>query len=458
MVRKAFPLCLAGFSLLGAWAWAQTPSAITVTPRLATEPVNYRADEPAIWMHPTDPASSLIIGTDVGTYPNGGIFVWNLDGTQRQRINISHPEHIDVRYGLQLGGREVDVAVVAMRDHREIRVFRIDPETRLLENITTPDGINVFSQPFGLGLYKRPSDGALFVTISGRTALSRKGVWQLRLEDDGNGLVKGTKVREFGDNEGFVDGIVCDDELGYLYLAEEDSGIHKYYADPDKGDERLAFFARPDEFTGKRSGLALYPCDDSTGYILTTNTANNAIQVYRREGDDGDPHRHTLVTTISNTWGQAGDGLDVTPFAAGANFPNGFLIWLNKTDNNFQFYAWEDVAQNRLRVCPRHITTSVDLGDATPNRFHLLQNYPNPFNPETEIRFELPTATEVTLTVFNLLGQKIAVLLKEVLPAGTHVSHWDGRDRLGRPVASGVYLYKLDSAPYTQTRRMVLLR
>ncbi len=439
--------------------WPQIPETLTVRPVLGTTPVNYEAHDPTFWEHPTDPELSLIIGTDIGTYPNGGIFTWNLDGSLQQRVNISHPEHIDIRRGMELGGQRVDIVAVAMRDHAEIRVFKINPETRLLENVTTEGGINVFFQPFGLALYKRPSDGAIFVTVSGRTASSREGVWQLRLEDDGTGRVRGVKVREFGHNKTFVGGMVSDDALGYLYIAEEDSGIHKYYADPDRGSERLAYFARPQDFTGNRAGLALYACGDSTGYLLVANTANNAIQVYRREGDDGDPHKHTLLTTIQNELDKAGDGIAVAHLSGVERFPNGFLIWLNKTGNNFQLYAWEDVAQNFLKIClPEARPTSVGRNGTAPERFALQQNYPNPFNPETEIRFQLPTASRVKLTVFNLLGQKVKVLVNEERPSGFYAVRWKGEDAFGRPVASGVYLYKLEATRYTETRRMILLR
>jgi hypothetical protein len=89
-----------------------------------------------------------------------------------------------------------------------------------------------------------------------------------------------------------------------------------------------------------------------------------------------------------------------------------------------------------------------------PAAFALDQNYPNPFNPSTVIRFLLAEQTRVRLSVFNLLGQEVAVLVDEVRGAGTHEATFSG-DR----IASGVYLYRLSTgAGDTQTRRMVLVR
>lgn len=93
-----------------------------------------------------------------------------------------------------------------------------------------------------------------------------------------------------------------------------------------------------------------------------------------------------------------------------------------------------------------------------PASFALHQNFPNPFNPETQIRFELTTAAAVKLEIFNLKGQRIATVLNGQMPAGRHVVNWDGRDWLGRHVASGVYLYRLQAGERVQVRKMTLLR
>lgn len=131
-------------------------------------------------------------------------------------------------------------------------------------------------------------------------------------------------------------------------------------------------------------------------------------------------------------------------------------------------------AQQPLNVAPSDFalswdvtlgaTTSAGSQESTPHEYALLQNYPNPFNPSTRIRFTLPVASNVTVKVFNLLGQDVATLINTVLPAGEQATVWDGRDASGRSVASGVYLYRLEASgvngggDYTAMRKMILLK
>ncbi len=90
--------------------------------------------------------------------------------------------------------------------------------------------------------------------------------------------------------------------------------------------------------------------------------------------------------------------------------------------------------------------------------FELSQNYPNPFNPSTEIRYRLTTASEVKLSIYNLLGQKILTLVDSGKRAGIHSVEWNGRNRNGIRADSGVYFYKLEVNNSMQTRKMILLR
>lgn len=93
-----------------------------------------------------------------------------------------------------------------------------------------------------------------------------------------------------------------------------------------------------------------------------------------------------------------------------------------------------------------------------PEGFHLLQNYPNPFNPETEIAYCLPQDSRVKLTIYNILGQEVKVLVDEYQTAGTRRVTWDGCDDTGSKAASGIYLYRLEAGKTIQTKKMSLLK
>jgi hypothetical protein len=93
-----------------------------------------------------------------------------------------------------------------------------------------------------------------------------------------------------------------------------------------------------------------------------------------------------------------------------------------------------------------------------PRRTVLLQNVPNPFNPTTTIRFELSQPADVRLEIYSVRGERIRTLVSGARPAGSHAVVWDGRDRRGAAVASGVYFYRLEAGRFARTRKMVLLK
>ncbi|HDP97725.1 MAG TPA: T9SS type A sorting domain-containing protein [bacterium] len=90
--------------------------------------------------------------------------------------------------------------------------------------------------------------------------------------------------------------------------------------------------------------------------------------------------------------------------------------------------------------------------------FVLYQNYPNPFNPTTTIRYHLPKTSQVLLKIYNLLGEDVRTLMSEKQSGGEKTVVWDGKDRFGRDVDSGIYLYRLKVDNYCTSRRMLLLR
>lgn len=95
---------------------------------------------------------------------------------------------------------------------------------------------------------------------------------------------------------------------------------------------------------------------------------------------------------------------------------------------------------------------------ALPKVFALAQNYPNPFNPTTQINYDLPTASHVELTIYDLLGHVVTMLVNTEKPAGRYVAQWDGTDSHGQTLASGVYFYRISAGSYTNTRKMLLLK
>jgi hypothetical protein len=132
-------------------------------------------------------------------------------------------------------------------------------------------------------------------------------------------------------------------------------------------------------------------------------------------------------------------------------------------DNNVAWLAWVDPRDGGLNVYSRaisYIPTGVDDGiePALPHGFGIYQNYPNPFNPETIIEFTITRKAAVTITVYNILGEKVAILADRSFEAGRHAVIWDGRDDYGREAASGIYLYRMIAGDFSTVRKMLLMK
>jgi parallel beta-helix repeat protein len=137
-------------------------------------------------------------------------------------------------------------------------------------------------------------------------------------------------------------------------------------------------------------------------------------------------------------------------------------------------YRYEDGKWNRLESCldgDRVFAEAKTLGvfrlvydpnakplTNLPKTYRLFQNYPNPFNPETQIKYDLPVSGNVTLSVYNVLGQEVKALADGYQEAGHRSVIWDGKDDQGREVASGIYFYKITAENFQMTRKMVLLK
>lgn len=100
----------------------------------------------------------------------------------------------------------------------------------------------------------------------------------------------------------------------------------------------------------------------------------------------------------------------------------------------------------------------ITMTEKPVKEFSLMQNYPNPFNPSTVIRFQLPVNTKVSLKIYNILGQQVRTLVEGYQKAGNHSIPWDGRDNMGRRVSGGLYIYRLETSDFSETRKMMFLK
>ena len=95
---------------------------------------------------------------------------------------------------------------------------------------------------------------------------------------------------------------------------------------------------------------------------------------------------------------------------------------------------------------------------SAPGTYSLAQNYPNPFNPVTKINYEIPVRTHVTLSIYNLIGERVRMLVDETQASGFYSVTWNGKNDQSQILPSGIYLYKLNTLDYTATKQMVFIK
>ncbi|MDX2078744.1 MAG: phytase [bacterium] len=325
-----------------------TTDMITVPATIETEPVQAgidAADDPAIWIHPTDPNLSLIIGTD--KTPQGGLVTYNLDGTIQQKVAIGRVNNVDLRYNFPLGGELVTIVVGTNRTENNIAVLKINPDTRTLENVAARSIVSDTQEVYGICMYHSPITGEFYAFPNSVDGV----IEQYRLFDNGSGLVDAELVRTLS-VESQPEGCVADDELGFLYIGEEKVGIWKFYAEPDQSSDFILQVAVTDgnPLTADAEGLAIYYAQNGAGYLLASSQGSSEFVVYDRAGDNA------LIGVFSvieggNADGISGtDGIDVTNFPLGDAFPTGVFVAqddlnINPDDNqNFKLVSWGDIA------------------------------------------------------------------------------------------------------------------
>lgn len=368
-------------------ALVEPAATATVLPTVETGPSHHSgdtADDIAIWIHPTDPALSLVIGDD----KEGGLMVWGLDGSELQYVDGSAYNNLDLRYNFPLlgtystGQSHTSVALVGVSDEggSQFDFFKVNSVARRLE---TAGSVEIPTQPYGGCMYVSATTGKYHFIAPDHEGLTV----QVELRDDGSGQVGGTVVRQF-DVGGITEGCVADDLLGHLYLGEEDVGIWKYRAEPDTGSTRTQVDATGSgPLVADVEGLALYYADAQRGYLFASSQGDDMVVVYTREGSNSFLHRFHVGANgpIDDTTGS--DGLD-TNFPLAPTFSAG-LFAIHDTDNS-------DGSASNVKFVP-YGSIAAALGLATETAWDprlVGGSSPGPIRPSAAFGFA-PTAPRV---------------------------------------------------------------
>ena len=323
-----------------------------VTALIETEPVvaiagEDAADDPALWVHPTDSSQSKIIGTNKLL----GLDVYDLRGTRLYSYPIGRVNNVDIRYGFPLtDSMKVDIVAASERNLNQIVVMRIHSEDGSLTPLTA--GISSrLPEVYGFCLYHSPANHQFYAFINDKSGK----VEQWHLTATAGNSVEGQLVRTL-QVASQPEGMVADDVEGKLYVGEEGKGIWVFSAEAD-GSVSPEFIS----MSGKKNtdisfdieGLAIYrsPLEN---YLLASSQGNHSYAVFKLE--EGYPYVGSFCVgnngSIDGT--EETDGIEVSSVNLGGAFTRGVFIAQDGYNyspegeavaQNFKLVPWKEIVE-----------------------------------------------------------------------------------------------------------------
>lgn len=296
------------------------------------------ADDPAIWVHPEQPAASRVLGTN----KKQGLEVYGLDGRLVQHLPVGRVNNVDVRQAVKMDGAVWDIAVASNRSDNSLTVWQIDRTGQLSEWARLPSGLD---EVYGICLYQ-PPQGGVHVFINDKDGRFR----QFALSAP-QGVLKGTLLREFA-VKSQPEGCVVDDQNAKLFLGEEDRGVWLVSAHAHDVAKPQLIAEVGIHLTADVEGLGLYHGQRNT-YLVVSSQGDHSFVLYEAKA----PYRYVgkFRVGINTAQGIDGvsetDGLEVTSSSLGGLYQAGALVVqdgykrLPDGTQNFKIIPWSDVAR-----------------------------------------------------------------------------------------------------------------
>ncbi len=298
------------------------------------------ADDAAIYANPDNPELSVVIADDKDDAA-GGIGVFDMQGKLLQFRQEGKIGNVDLRTGFPFGGADIVLVGANNRTYDTIQFWSFDAATRRLGE---PIGETATGNApnYGFCLYHSAATGQFHAFVTQQTGESV--VEQYQLSESG-GQLAATLVRSFAMGS-ITEGCVADDQLGRLYVAQEDVGLWRYGAEPTDGDERVAVAEVGDGHVVadlEGVGLALGP--GTSGYLVVSIQSESRFVTYDRETNAYLGGFEVGSSGGIDAVGQT-DGLDISTSNLGAGFPHGALVVHdgdneNGTTSNLKFVPLE---------------------------------------------------------------------------------------------------------------------
>lgn len=305
------------------------------------------ADDPAIWVNQNDPSKSLIIGTN----KKGGINLYNTNGDELAYYPLGLVNNVDLRYGFRLKDNSiVDIIGATNRTDNSLVIMRLDGEKQHLVDIAARKIISKVGEVYGFSLYHDIPNKKIYAFVGGKMGETE----QYELFSTDSNKIDARLLRTFS-FPSQSEGMVADDELGVLYVAEEDHCIWKIDANP-KSDTLIQKVANTDSLNHDIAydieGLTIYYAKNKKGYLIASVQGNFSYALFERTGNNKylgsfSIRQKGTVDPVEET-----DGIDVTNLSLGPDYPQGVFIAQDGfnyegdslMNQNFKLVPWTDIA------------------------------------------------------------------------------------------------------------------
>ena len=347
-VGAAGPAAILGFCLVsangcdGEPAVALRSEAPAVHAVVETEPVRGEgdaADDPAIWIHPSDPSLSLILGTD----KRRGLSVYDLSGREVQFLPRGRLNNVDLRARVTMENGPVTLAVATNRTERAMDIFEVSGDGQVGHLMAQALEID---DPYGICMHL-DADGIAYAYVNGSDGAYE--IWRI----NAGGQLAPERIDRFS-METKPEGCVVDDVTGIAYVGEEERGIWKMPAGPGGFQERsLLDTVDSDRLAADVEGLDIYRATEGPALLVASSQGDHSYAVY--DLGNGDAYLGSFRITDDPEAGMDGaeetDGLAVSAVNLGPGFEDGLLVVqdgynrLPQERQNFKLVPWSSIAR-----------------------------------------------------------------------------------------------------------------
>ncbi|MEM9495543.1 MAG: phytase [Pseudomonadota bacterium] len=310
---------------------------VTLEPARETDAVastGDAADDPAIWVHPTSPEQSLVLGTD----KRAGLYVYDMQGKTQQVLPAGRLNNVDIRQDVALVGWSGDLAAASNRTDDTVTLFSVN------ENGAAEIGrfASLRAEPYGFCLGR--IDNKVYGFIAHKTG--DLDMYRIDAADRG-ARVATVKLKTQ------LEGCVHDDETGVLYLGEETRGVWRLEtaADSISAPVLIDEIAGASGLVADVEGLTLYNPEDGAGYLIASSQGDNSYAVYERQAPHRFLGRFRIADGLNGDATEETDGIDASSAPLGPDFPKGVLVVQDGMNapagqgQNFKYVDWRAVEE-----------------------------------------------------------------------------------------------------------------